>query len=392
MKNFLLIITFISLVSFVNAQWQQTSFSSSQVDCTAIRDSNIFVGTFNNGVYLSTDNGSTWTAKNSGLTSTTIFELTLKGDTVFAGTANGVFKSTNNGAGWVAVNTGIDDSTDVNALTINGNNVYAGTDFGVNLSTNYGSSWDTIGLTYTYVISFAISGDTIFAGTGNGVYLSTNNGNSWAAVNKGIVDSTRVYSLAKNGRSIYAGTEYSGLYLSTNYGNNWSSISCSPNSSVIALAPSGNVIYEGTGGKGVYLISGDGSTCTAWNTGLTDTIITSLAINKTTIFAGSIDGRIWKRPLSPLGIEEINNNENNISVYPNPATDNLTIESPQEEVGSGSRQEVVIEISNIQGQLIKTLTATGNKTNIDVSEWPSGMYIVEVRTEKGVEVKKFIKE
>ena len=42
----------------------------------------------------------------------------------------------------------------------------------------------------------------------------------------------------------------------------------------------------------------------------------------------------------------------NIEAFPNPATNNLTIESPQ----------AVIEILNIQGQLIKTLATTGNKT------------------------------
>ena len=73
----------------------------------------------------------------------------------------------------------------------------------------------------------------------------------------------------------------------------------------------------------------------------------------------------------------------NIAVYPNPATDNITIES---------EQPAVIEITNIQGQLIKTFATTDNKTNINVSALASGVYVVEVKTEKGVEVKKFIKE
>lgn len=77
----------------------------------------------------------------------------------------------------------------------------------------------------------------------------------------------------------------------------------------------------------------------------------------------------------------------NISVYPNPVTTTVTIEIPK--VAGG---EALIDITNIQGQLIKTFTPTGNKTNIDVSAFPSGVYIVEVKTEKGVVVRKFIKE
>ena len=82
------------------------------------------------------------------------------------------------------------------------------------------------------------------------------------------------------------------------------------------------------------------------------------------------------------GINNLSDNKN-INIYPNPTFDNLTIESPQ---------SAVIEITNIQGQLIKTFATTGNKTNIDVSAFPCGMYVVEVRMEKGVEVKKFVKE
>jgi hypothetical protein len=83
-----------------------------------------------------------------------------------------------------------------------------------------------------------------------------------------------------------------------------------------------------------------------------------------------------------MGINEVSN-VFNISIYPNPATDNLTIEAPP---------STVIEITNIQGRLIKTFTATGNKTNISVSAFTSGVYILELRTEKGIKVKKFVKE
>jgi len=86
--------------------------------------------------------------------------------------------------------------------------------------------------------------------------------------------------------------------------------------------------------------------------------------------------------LNANGINEIKD-KFNISVYPSPSANSLTIEGPQSDI---------IEISNIQGQLIKTFTAIGNKTNIDVSALPSGVYVVQVKTEKGVAVSKFVKE
>jgi len=83
------------------------------------------------------------------------------------------------------------------------------------------------------------------------------------------------------------------------------------------------------------------------------------------------------------GIHEMNFTPDSISIYPNPAADNLTIEVPQ---------QATIEILNIQGQLVKTLLASSTKTIVDVSALPGGVYVVEVKTEKGIKVKKFIKE
>ena len=88
-------------------------------------------------------------------------------------------------------------------------------------------------------------------------------------------------------------------------------------------------------------------------------------------------------PLILTGIASPSIVSANISVYPNPANDNITIETPPPST---------IEISNIEGQLIKTLAASGTKTNIDVSALPCGVYVVQVKTEKGVAVRKFVKE
>ena len=85
--------------------------------------------------------------------------------------------------------------------------------------------------------------------------------------------------------------------------------------------------------------------------------------------------------VSFVGLTEFPDN-NNINLYPNPASNEITIEFPQ---------SAVIEIRNMQGQLIKTINSSG-KANIDVSSFPSGVYVVEAITDKGVAVKRFVKE
>jgi len=80
----------------------------------------------------------------------------------------------------------------------------------------------------------------------------------------------------------------------------------------------------------------------------------------------------------------------NILLYPNPSSDYFNIEAPAKSS---------IEFLNIKGQLIKALSISSAKISqqtdlwhVDISTLPSGVYVVEVKTEKGMVVKKFVKE
>jgi len=84
-----------------------------------------------------------------------------------------------------------------------------------------------------------------------------------------------------------------------------------------------------------------------------------------------------------LSINKFNTNVNVISIYPNPSTSSLTIETPQNST---------IEIINLEGQIVKSLAGKAGNTTIDVSAIPAGIYFVEIKSEKVVTVKKFIKE
>ena len=51
----------------------------------------------------------------------------------------------------------------------------------------------------------------------------------------------------------------------------------------------------------------------------------------------------------------------------------------------------ILELEN-EGQIIKTISNTDFKTIIELKSLSSGVYIIKVRTEKGITVKKFIKQ
>jgi hypothetical protein len=82
------------------------------------------------------------------------------------------------------------------------------------------------------------------------------------------------------------------------------------------------------------------------------------------------------------GITELNS-ISTVQVYPNPALNSITIETPLKSE---------IEILNIHGQLIESLVANNNKAIIDISSFPSGVYFLKVYMKKGIEVRKFVKE
>lgn len=72
-----------------------------------------------------------------------------------------------------------------------------------------------------------------------------------------------------------------------------------------------------------------------------------------------------------------------IGIYPNPVTNNLTIEI---------QQKSEIEILNINGQIIKTIYNNNTNTTIDLENLSSGVYIIKAKTDRGIAMKKFIKD
>ena len=145
----------------------------------------------------------------NGISGGDIFSFALSGNNVFAVMdAYGVFLSTNNGSSWLQ--TGLNHEQ-VWSLVIKGSNIFAGTnDSGVYLSKNNGSNWVHIGMGDNVVYSLTVSGNNIYAGTNSsGVYVTTNNGTNWIKRNNGFPNRISLYSLCASSTFLFAGTQYS---------------------------------------------------------------------------------------------------------------------------------------------------------------------------------------
>jgi hypothetical protein len=68
------------------AQWVQTTGPYDYIYALAVSGTNLFAGTSNGGVFLSTNKGTNWTAVNTGLTNKNVHALAVSGVNLFVGT------------------------------------------------------------------------------------------------------------------------------------------------------------------------------------------------------------------------------------------------------------------------------------------------------------------
>jgi hypothetical protein len=346
-------------------QWESIQVPDSTLDVNggialAMSGTSLFAGTPTRGIFRSTDDGTSWTAVNTGLPwhmfggyYGAVSCFAVSDANLFAGGNDGVFLSSNNGTSWVAFSAGLpyvagNDSSrwySVYRLAASEMDLFAVTEEGVFLRASNSTRWTAVsgGLPrspydstrYLGVSCLVFSGTNLFAGTGNGVYMSTNRGTTWTAVNEGlhsdVHDTTRyipVVCLAVSGTNLFAGASWSttepsgGVFRSTNSGTTWTYVSSAfPYTRVNSLVVRGTNLFAGTGGRqvvtrriggpGVFLSTNNGTSWTSVNEGLPkhlpdDTThypeIGGLAVSGTYLFATFTyyAPGIFRRPLSEM--------------------------------------------------------------------------------------------
>jgi photosystem II stability/assembly factor-like uncharacterized protein len=350
--------------------WSQSALGNRTTLCiasspykTGSDESNLFVGTEVDGIFHSTDNGESWVQLNTGLAvgSRLINCITVSGTNIFAG-INGVLLSANNGASWTSVNSGLKQSS-VNFIASStdagGTNLFAATDiFGVFTSTNNGTSWTQTGLTSGFILALAVSytnGNTnIFAGTSFGLYRSTDKGVSWTLLTNGFANSF-ISALAVSDSNIFAATG-TGVYLSTNNGTSWVPV----------------------------------------NTGLTFAYISALAVSNNNLFAAIDFDGIWRRSI-PEMLTGIENKQKKMPAvfkleqnYPNPFNPGTIISWQLPEAGL-----VTLKIYDVLGREVKYLlneqqSVGEHSVMFNGSSLSSGIYFYRITVGKFSDVKKLI--
>ena len=391
------------------SQWTQTTTPpGGSIWAMETIGASLFAGTVSDGVYFSSDDGTTWVQRNGAFPNMQIMSMVVNGSDIFVGTDNGhIYKTSDNGLNWTDVSpSGISPSSNIR-LAHNGITIFAGTAgdgvFASPLSTLSTTSWTSFntGLTVSSnlldTVSLKIKGTTIYAGTyAEGVWSSPTNSPNWSLTSSTMpTSSDYISALDLGGSTIYAGNT-SGLpvlYRSINNGVNWiqSNTSVFANKPVYVVFNDGNTVFAGTEGQGILVSSDNGITWSSFNQGFQDSSgnwfcnqinVRSLAFTSTKMFAGT-DCGVWKRDIITLGENDFVD-KNQFVLYPNPNNGKFKI-------NYNTTNRTDIEIFNILGEKILTKTNSIQTTNeIDISNVQKGIYFVKIGDGNSVHTKKII--
>lgn len=297
MKKTAILIHLISVSFLLNAQWVQTNGPhGEEINCIESYGNDIYVGNVY-GVYKSTNNGDTWQYKPCSH----VRALARSGNNLFVGKSNGeVLLSTDDGSTWTSRSTGLPLSNFINVITFKGDSIYAGTERdGLFLSTNNGNSWNQVVSEFHNREIFDIKIDTdgrIFVACEYGLYVSLDYGLTWNNIFAGY--NYENFCFAIDNGVLYAGKYYysydssyvPSVYVSLDYGNNWSSISngvVMEKIHCIEIGIAGEIIV-GTEGSGIFISSDNGATWAAFNNGLTNSFARVLHAKDSTVFLGTM--------------------------------------------------------------------------------------------------------
>ncbi|MBI3258968.1 MAG: hypothetical protein HYZ54_05795 [Ignavibacteriae bacterium] len=181
-------------VSYQNVPSYPQNATLNSMICTS--NGTILIGTNNDGIYRSKDDGATWSLLKfkSPSDSATSCLLDAGNGTIYAGTKqDGIYVSKDYGDTWNLLFADIYLS-DIKCMTSDkAGNIYVGTAFGVYKSSDGGKIWNELfstGNSGSSQVSFIFVSPQgrIFVGViGSGAYCTIDNGKSWTKINSGTI-------------------------------------------------------------------------------------------------------------------------------------------------------------------------------------------------------------
>lgn len=373
----------------------------------------------------STDGGNTWIpttlslgagTAGLGLSSISAISSTTAWISAYPGSGNvgGVWKTVNSGAAFTKQTTAAFTSASFTNFVYfwDANNGVAqgdpdGTFFEIYTTSNGGTNWTRVPSAniplpsppmsstgeYGYSNNYYIAGNTIWFGTSSGrLFRSVDKGLNWtvsqapAVTDFGSATTGGAYAFATplNGLLV---TKSGQIFNTTDGGTTYTEIAATGFfNGDIAYVPGTTNTYVTTGTAGSSYTLDGGLTWTLVDT-LQHTVVAFLDGN--TGFTGGFTtsataGGVSKYTGTVLKTAAFNASK--FSTYPNPVSDNVTISNNDNILLTD------VNITDINGRTVKSLKVNNlSEVQMNVSELGAGVYFMNVMTDSGKVVKKFIK-
>jgi hypothetical protein len=233
--------------------------------------STLYAGTHYGGLFVSTDEGDSWSPAGSGL-SGSIFAVAADPSTpgtVYVSTGDALFKSTDGGASWARIDSGFPSSSVIWSVAVDPTDpqrVYAAAKSTVERSTDGGATWTAATASPVQPSNYGIDAFVIDASdpsrmyaAGSKVWVSTDHGDTWSSSISALPGGDYAQSLAQDpgdpARLIAGGFDHS--YQSTDAGATWTTLNVP--GGAVAFDPGGNGTRYVASGFGVE-VSPDGTT------------------------------------------------------------------------------------------------------------------------------------
>ena len=273
------------------APWEKTAGPPGMQTNVIFEANNIvYAGTETQGVYKSTDNGSSWVPANNGIQRASISDIIASGSNLLAAAKSScpaylnVFKSTDNGATWSGTS-GLAGNV-VHSFVIKDGSVWATfgalpKNSGLARSTDNGNTWQVVPSIITNAGEAIVSDNAIIIAEDNFIWRSTDDGMSWDVVEQFAL--TGISSFARAGTKLF-GAATTGIQSSTDNGASWNFEAFSDGA--YSFSASDSTIYMGSSSK-VFKSTDLGATWIDVSTGLGKGGIQALLYDGSTLFAGT---------------------------------------------------------------------------------------------------------
>ena len=231
------------------------------------------------------------------------------------------------------------------------------------------------------------------------VYRSSNGGTTWTDITSTLPDSlyfTSIEASETDANTAYitmAGFE-AGLkvFKTTDGGNTWQNISYNlPNLPVncIKYVPNSGGLLVAATDIGIYTIQSNSTTWTSQSTGLPNVIVSDIEFNVplNKIYVSTFGRGIWATDLDMfVGIRNTPPAVLEAELYPSVNNGSFTINV------SNTNEELRLEVIDIKGSIVNTLTIPGQGSYKFVMDLPAGMYFARMSGSSISGVKKFVVE